>query len=416
MKASFTCAVRYRVTARCLSPLRTAGAEGGMDSVLRGADGVYRLQGSSIAGALREWLSTEEGEARAERLFGAGDLIVSDGVFSETARLAQRPRLRIDGRTGSAADRGKFDVAHLDSGAEFDFSIVWLGDRERLGDTEDVERMLGALHHGAVLLGAQKTNGFGRVSLRVQKQSYDLFRPEDRESWLSGRENGKDLKLPQPRERRVVLCLRGSTNSLLVRASAAEQEAGGSYTPNLTENGTPVIPGSSVKGAVRARTEQIAAFLGLPETVTHGLFGYAGTIGEEGAAGQVRFDEILFPEVKKQKITRIRINRLTGGVIRQGLFREEPVSGSFALRLSLPAEDRAGCMLLVYALRDLGLGLYNLGSDGAVGRGFLKAETLQAETPEGQSLRLQFRDGEVSSVSDPDSLLTQWRKALEAMR
>ena len=53
MNATFTHAIRYWVTATCLTPLRTGAADGSVDDVLRDWAGQAFVQGSSVAGALR---------------------------------------------------------------------------------------------------------------------------------------------------------------------------------------------------------------------------------------------------------------------------------------------------------------------------------------------------------------------------
>ena len=50
MKAVFTRAVRYQADAVCETPLRTGGADGSMESVLRDSFGNAFVQGSSLAG------------------------------------------------------------------------------------------------------------------------------------------------------------------------------------------------------------------------------------------------------------------------------------------------------------------------------------------------------------------------------
>lgn len=419
MKASFTFAVHYDVTATCTSPLRTANQNADTETVLRGSDGRYRIQGSSLAGAFREWIKQHADCHTDEALFGSqsvrGSLRISDGVFSEDTKLILRPRLRINEKTGSAADGGKFDVAHLESGSEFRFTITWLGFPGRLKETETVECMLGALHHGKIQLGAQKSNGFGCVSLRVKKQCFDLFDAEDRNAWLTDCFTGADLDLPEASDNDVAFLLTGFADNLLVKASAAEHTARGSITPNLTENEMPIIPGSSVKGAIRAQIGRILDCLELPETTSDNLFGREAVDGDNGIAGKIRVEEITVPDSKTEKITRIRINRFTGGVIRSGLFTEEPISGPIRLKLTLPSEEKAGCMLLLYALRDLGLGLYNLGSGGSIGRGTLHVSELRVDAPGDRNICLTFQDWSVDSVSDPTGLIDEWRNALEVI-
>lgn len=416
MGATFTYAVRYWVTARCETPLRTAPADGGTETVLTGADGRLLLQGSSIAGALRGWLETQEGGARADALFGspdhAGQLIVSDGVFDKTVVPGLRPRLRIDDVTGTAADGGKFDLAQINAGAAFTFSLTWLGHREEREErTACVERLLAALHGGEITLGGQKSNGFGRVTLEARRQCCDLYQQAGRTRWLDDREDGEPLPL-SPREPagQAVFTVTGQADSILVKASAARQTQKGSCTVPLEEEGVPILPGSSVKGAVRARAKLILQASGRPEALLEELFGRGARENDNGAAGRVRFEDVRLADGQRREITRIRVSRFTGGVMRGGLFTEEPLCSPVGLRISAPAEQKCGCALLLYALRDLGCGLYNLGSGGAQGRGYLRVGRIDVSA-EGKRASLCFRDGRAERLEDPDGLVEDWLAA-----
>lgn len=423
MSATFTRAVRYRMEAVCLTPLRTGGADGAVDTVLRDWTGRPFVQGTSLAGALRDWLADRDPD-KVEPLFGSqaqsGSLMVSDGLFEAAAEQQTRPRLRIDGATGTADDGGKFDVAHIAAGTKLTFTLTWLGSEEMLEQTGAVEQMLAALHAGEIRLGAQKTNGFGRVSLTVQKRSYRMEDAGDRAAWLEDREDGTPLTLPAlTLGGQVVFTLTGRADSILVKAGAREMRSspkGGNrnVTVPLRENGRAILPGSSVKGAVRARVTAIAELLGMEKAVTEELFGRMNRRGENpdnGLPGKVRFEDAVLSG-KSQEISRIRINRFTGGVIRQGLFVEEPIRSEITLRITLPEGEARGCGLLLYALRDLGLGLYNLGSGGAVGRGYLAVDTIRAQAPDGAEACLRFDQDRRCTMEDPSGLFARWLDAV----
>lgn len=413
MKATFTKAVCYHVEATCLTPLRTAGADAETESVLLDSRGHAMVQGSSIAGALRGWLTTHEPDS-VQPLFGSqkagGALIVSDGVFSKDTDRSMRPRLRIDGKTGTADDGGKFDVMHVNAGSVFCFTVTCLGG-EIDANAAVVERMLAEMDRGGIVLGAQKTNGFGRVSLRVTRRMFDMTNAEDREAWLAECWNGSPLTLPEASGGDDVLfTLSGTIDGILVKSGQIEIENGKSFTPNIKEGGRSILPGSSVKGAVRARAQLIVGALGLDDGIVNRVFGDMPR-GGEALAGRVRFEDATLEE-NKLRVSRIRINKFTGGVMRGGLFTEEPLSGEVTLRVRVPASCPEGCALVLYALRDLGSGLYNLGSGGSIGRGFFRGATLSADTPDGKSLSLSFCEDGSIAADDPAALAAEWRKAL----
>lgn len=416
MAATFTQAVRYEITAACLTPLRTGGGDRDLETVLRDPCGNAFLQGSSLAGAMREQVERTAGKNLAEKLFGsqerAGHLIVSDAMFSPEAEQAIRPRLRIDPKTGAADDKGKFDVAHICAGAELHFTVTWMGHRENSEEIEEVERALGAIHSGVVRLGAQKSNGFGKLCLQVKKQTYDLYDPDDRAAWLSGTGTGKPITLPAVRpENEVEFRLTGTVDAVLVKGGASDHSEAHSYSKNLEENGRTILPGSAIKGVLRARASLIAQSLGVSDGLTEALFGRGARDGDNGRPGTVRVEEVLLEAPQKQKIHRIRIDRFTGGVMRKALFSEEPVCSPITLRVFAPADRPEGCALLLYVLRDMGLGWCGLGSGGAIGRGIVSGETLEIISGDGKHARLTFGPEKTIQLSDPDALVAAWLKA-----
>lgn len=409
MRATFTMAARYQVCAVCQSPIRTGGTGLTTEQLLTDTQGRPYFQGTSLAGALREYHRTAFGEEKTRRLFGdlngAGHIVISDGDFSGALAWETRPRLRIDGRTGTADGRGKFDVAHLPVGTKLTFSVTWMGTEEDAEELNQIEQALAALHCGYIRLGAQKANGFGRVTLEVRKQSYRMADERDRTAWLENRDASVPLALPKVKQPgQITFELQGHADSILVKAGAAEWREGRNVTTHIQEQGVPVLPGSSVKGALRSRVAQIARLMGA-DGVEAQLFGRSSGDEDNGVAGRVIVDDVRLSKEQKREISRIRINRFTAGVMRQGLFTEEPVCSPVTCRLSAPETLEHLCGYLVYALRDLGLGLYNLGSGGAVGRGYLRVETIRVTMPDGRSGVLRFDGQRRCTVEDAEGVL-----------
>ena len=406
MKPSFDHALRYTVHTLCATPLRTGDAMNNVDSILYAWNGRPFLQGSSLAGALRSWSGDEQ-------LFGVnareGQLIISDLMFDSAALSKTRPRLRINGATGAAYDDGKFDVTYLPTGTKGSFELIWKG----FGDSGDaqikIERMLSALHRGLIHLGAQKSNGFGRVELSVRRMSYDLTSADGLAAWLEDR-IGDEIVLNDISGEMVCFKVTAQIDSLLIKSAVGEGVGEhGVDAVQLTENGIPVIPGSSLKGSLRNRITMMAPYRGISREELDSLFGRANSGDDNGIAGKVRFsDAVIKCENEAPKVTRIRINRFTGGVIRAALFSERPVSGSCSFEITLPADQTTGCALVALALRDLGVGFFNIGGGFAVGRGRLSGLTARITAPDGSAAMECRSDGHAVTVSDADGLLKGW--------
>lgn len=417
MKAAFSLVVRYDVTATCISPLRTGGAAHDPDAVLADPAGRFMIQGASLAGAMREWLrkhSSEKEETTA--LFGTqaapGTLTISDGIFDPSSAVSSRPRLRIDGRTGTGSNGAFFSVVALPGGSKFTFSVLWSGFPEQHEQQlAVVEQIFSAIQSGQICFGAQKANGFGRVSVRVRKKLYDMSDPEGLTAWMDdSMEGAEQLTLPEAIAdvRQAVFTLSGNTDAILVRSGSLDKDRA---AVNMRERDSYLIPGSSVKGAIRNRVAQIAATLDIDPGVTNQIFGFASDRTQTGSAGIVRFEDVKL-ENHTRTVTRIRINRFTGAVMNQALAKEKPVSSRVTLRVTAPADQPLACLLLLYALRDLGVGLYPLGSGGSVGRGFISGETLTVRVG-ARELCLKLLPDGAAEISGETEILEEWREVLK---
>lgn len=93
-----------------------------------------------------------------------------------------------------------------------------------------------------------------------------------------------------------------------------------------------------------------------------------------------------------------------------GLFREQAVYGNLRIETAVmnhrsgkkdnPEADRA-CGILLLAMRDLALGMYNLGSGYSIGRGFLCAESLTVQRADGATATIMFKNDNTSDQGKP---------------
>lgn len=412
MNSIFSYVVKYQIKAVCETPLRSGFQD--TETVLRRHDGCAMIQGTSISGSLRNFLENEKGKNIAEKIFGSQEkqsrLIVSDGIFDIKTVLETRPRLRIDGETGSAKKGAKFDIAHISVGSEFNFNLTWLGKKEILNEIFVIEELLSAINSGYICFGAQKTNGFGRVKLTVKRCDYDMYIKEQRENWIYDKFEGKILSLPKfkPYKNKISFNIEGYADKILIKSSNVNNIDGKTVISNIKESNGYVLPASSIKGAIRGQVYRISTLLGISEDYVNDLFGRdSSNHDDNGKAGKVYFEDAKLEE-NTSVISRIRINKFTGGVIRNGLFSEEPISSKIKFTITLDAENHVGCGLILYALRDLGLGLYNLGSGGSIGRGFITVSNINAITPQGKNVKISFNNSNIEYVEDEFDLMYEW--------
>ena len=80
---------------------------------------------------------------------------------------------------------------------------------------------------------------------------------------------------------------------------------------------------------------------------------------------------------------RIHIDKFTGGVMNGALFSTKDVHGEVDLRINIANRNNPDqtLALLLFALRDLANGSYNLGSGYSVGKGFLTVNRIDVRKP-----------------------------------
>lgn len=412
MKASFTYAIRYLVNATCVSPLRTGNADNDIDRILTTPEGLAMVQGASIAGAMKAWLGSTDPEA----LFGDEEIesavSVSDAVFTDGTVASTRPRVPIDQHTGTSAN--KFDIAGLPTGAVCSFEVLWRGSKEDAPSAaQKLEQCFSAIASGEITFGAQRSNGYGRMNITVHKCSYDLFDRDDRLAWLDDRVHKKELvALGRLAEKDIVFDVEADIDAILVKSAAPIRKGEKSVQIQFTENGIPILPGSSLKGAMCAHIRRIADFLSVSRQELDMLLGREARGGTDTGVccKPIWTDATADVNTKRIIITRIRINRITGSVMQGHLISEEPVSGRWQWQISVPAKEQRGAMLVLYALRDLGLGLYQLGGTQAVGRGAVRRLTVGIRS--GEQEAVFSVDRQTPHLEDPDGIVSNWEEMM----
>ncbi len=446
--------IKYRITAYCTQPLHIGSATGSKEEVLiHPADDLPFIQAASIAGVCREYFAREYGEAAADSLFGSKEsgssrICFTDGIFTVRPVLELRPGVRIDRRTGSCAAgkiRGtqhqaghKFQMEYIGAGAEFCFDI-YLYDACMC---RKAEHLLAAIHAGMVQFGGLKSSGCGFLKLRgALKKVFTMTREEDRRLWAAEHEMPADayediLSGPLPgavqeqadhmcatgcAESRYEICVTGRTEgSMLVKSIAVTDY--GENAPDC-ENirnaaGEYIIPGSSLKGAVRNQMERIADYLGCQEIIQD-TFGYAKDAHGAGKAGNIVFyDTVAGDKQENDQMElsyRIHIDKFTGGVMDGGLFQEKNVAGNVELRMSIKNRndpDRT-CGLLLLALRDLAAGLMNIGSGYSIGKGILVVSRIVIKDIRNRKeAEITIGDDGTGTAADGQGLIAQCLQAV----
>lgn len=407
----------------------------------------------------------------ATKLFGGfrgdddGDqspLIVFDAP-GHSAGMELRDGVAIDPETRTAADEKKFDMQLLAAGSTFDLRFelaVSNGNGPALRDA--LATALHGLESHEITLGARKRRGFGQVTVTEwYVRKYDLHNKEGLLAWLSSdrdwqsaikEEDGATLAdklgatVDKTNNRKVATLSATFTldGTLMIRSGFGQSDSGPdtvhlhSPRPGKTKR-VPVIPGTSWAGVLRQRALKIARTVSndiqavkdgkkltkkvnseikpllKADVFTDGMFGTSQI--ERGKkdvkASRVGIQESEITEVDSLVLTRVKIDRFTGGAFESALFSEQPAVGKpetrVTLELSLRDPQEAELGLLLLLLKDLWTGDLPIGGESSVGRGRLNGLDATLETKDGT---WKFEaDGDKVSVSPNAAELEDWVKA-----
>lgn len=383
----------YRIELLFVSPVNvSSGLEGTTDSdVLRDYDGHPFISGSSIAGAFRAYVQSKN---NGNDIFGfANDedgkmspVFISDLKFNKS---------ETDIRDSVALDENKITK----EGAKFDFEVIQGNSKGyfyielTIREKDNEELLVGALneifngiHLKEIRLGSNKTRGYGIIDIdQIKKREFTKnnfldYKDCYREPFWKKNVKAYDLDYSTKGHMvsiEVPLRLKGgiSIRKYAVKKNAPDFE-------HITDHGCPVIPGTSIMGALRHRIKEIIKELdkdglyGLyPNKMIDEMFGFVS--GKDAHISGVIVDEMVIEGAKALEMTRTGISRFENSARNGALYKEKTyVDGTFTLRLSVCKENPnmdwiIGILLL--AVKDLQNGFLAVGGQTSIGRGIFEA-------------------------------------------
>jgi CRISPR/Cas system CSM-associated protein Csm3 (group 7 of RAMP superfamily) len=432
-------------TLTLLSPARFGGGRASQTTdmpILR--DPVSRaalLPGASIAGALRAYLNeyetgyekTEPAGGRAQALFGQvlekeslESCLMIEDAKAQNSQTEFRPGVKIDPKTRTVlADKNEkgqlYDMELLKPGTTFDLRFeldLPEAENEQTRLKEALAMALAGFERGEIGMGGRKRRGFGECQVTAWKvEKFNLKEPGQLLEWIEGTaghvQKGKEIagllgvELPPDQRRRF--CLEADftlETSLLIRSASTDPDAPDMAHLHSNRGGkdVPVLSGTSLAGALRARALRIAYTTTAQEAQAQQLVN--AVFGPDDLKPLKDRKKGLAPFASRAVIreravkgrndlvqSRIRIDRFNGGTFPGALFDQQPVFGGensnleISIELRNPENEHIG--LLLNLLKDLWTGDLPLGGEASVGRGRLKGKraTLTFYDPHGKPAR-----------------------------
>ncbi len=400
----------------CRTPLHIgSGREEHSDlDIMRDANGEPFIPATSLVGVLRHtilercfngnkdpkfkrcWGFTEEDKGQQSAI-SCMNLTLVNG-----SPVVRRDGIRINNKKGIVRDKGKYDYELLERGARFnlDMEFTYFANTESY-IKQTARTIYELLLQDQLSLGAKTTAGLGAIALLEENTNFYLFNFHNNKGnvyrWLTQQfceDNlipASDLAQPFPfkKNKFSITATFQLQNSLIVRSYGNEAEY--SDAAQLKSLDKWVVPGTSLKGAIRARAERIVNTLELQNAceILIDLFGFVEEELKEmdcqlpekfndlkAKKGKIRIHEVYLDkdDFPTELQTRIKIDRFTGGVMEGALFDSMPVFApeqsehvTINMEIDNYEEYEAGLLLLV--LKDIWSGDLPVGGEKNVGRG-----------------------------------------------
>lgn len=390
------------------------------------------LLGSSIAGALRSYL--ESHHANSTQLFGGArrdqeglqsPLIVENALSQKLITTELRDGVKINGATGTAADKAKYDLELLQAGTKFDLGFELLvNNKTEASLKKELAIALSGLEKGQIPMGMKKLRGFGQCIVQQwQYWEFDLTKADSRRDWLLFEHH----RLALHKNAQTYRCITEAINikvlgnevketcrieatfalasPMLIRSGQHDQ----SKAPDVVHlkshrsNGIqPIISGTSLAGVLRHRAVKIVNTLGIENDIVDKVF------GTEKKASRLTVYESVIENTQDLVQNRIAIDRFTGGALDGALFAEQPVcpipENQVKLKLQLKQASSSEVGLLMLLLKDLWTGDLTIGGGASIGRGRLQGKFAMI-TYDGKTYEIkQEKSNQPLVIGDPDAL------------
>ena len=439
----------------CLTPIHVgSGRDENSDlDILRNAEGKPFIPATSLVGILRHiflykifnrkpdqnfkefWGYTENDDGQQSAVC-CSNLTLVNGIDGD---VINRDGISIDNRKGLVKDKGKFDFELLERGARFnlDMEFTYYPQNESYVK-RTVSTIYDLLASGKIYIGAKTNAGFGKVILANSSEVYlfDFFHNRKNvRNWLLQNYTQENLipvtQLGQSFFTKTdcfsIIAEFKLKSSLIVRSYGDKTALSDSIQLKSVDDW--VIPGTSLKGAIRVRAERIVNTLALKNRhqIIYNLFGFIDKDfkqngnqqdfqipdefkNKKGKKGKLRVHEVYLKQnnFPAELQTRIKVDRFTGGVIESALFESMPIfapeqSKNISIQIDIDNYEPSEAGLILLVLKDLWNGDLAIGGEKNIGRGVF----------EGVEAKIKWDDKQIILQKDVDKLSENEKTTLQ---
>ena len=402
----------YKINLVNLTPLKIGNGKDELDLLIDKNTQKPIILGSSIAGAVKNYLVDLNLKDDVNKYLGKEDesdkdreskIYIADAYGNEF-KLSTRTGIKRSYKYGTSEDKKKYDIDFIDSDTEFELNFkLFAKDKNEL-EAEDnlIKNVVEGFKSGNLRLGANKMSGFGKFDVKkVQVRDLDLKQRKDLLSYIMNDKDYATLKLDKFKdignEGYIEFDFEGSIiDSMIVKQYLMdEKEADCINMINSKEES--IIPGTTIKGFFREYNTKILNTLGLEDKLflIEDIYGTdPNRKTQTHTIGKVLTSDVVIKNPKYCVYNRIKVDRFTGGVMTGGKFDEERVQGDLNFRVSLKKleeNNKAAVGLILLTFRDLGLSKLTIGSSSSIGAGRIKGSKLTVKEND-KVVEIKFED------------------------
>lgn len=179
--------------------------------------------------------------------------------------------------------------------------------------------------------------------------------------------------------------------------------------------GRTIVPAATIKGAIRAQCQRLAAYFGMAEDVIDHMF---GSRAKEIDAGVVFYDALI-TDAKEKASFRCHVDKLTGGVFGDGTGQMVSLYQTGKLQMTwdvLPLQNdidvTAIHKLLLCVSQDIQQKRLSFGRGRGIGKGFLDVRQVTIDLPQEEQVVINY---ETAEVIDPAGWISrQWNRIMQS--
>ena len=320
----------------------------------------------------------------------------------QDAKVIELDGVSLDVINKVALDGKKYDYEAISPGAIFTIRLL-LTIRKNDNETkfeQMLKELLGAVKTGKVAFGARTHRGFGLVKhISTNKCEFDLAEGnrDNLIDWINFDWYKDDKWVPADStdfygDNSTIIAKVRLQGSVMIRDTRNIYEGLGinEKAPDykhLSIGGKPVILGTSWAGVFRSGLSKVLGTL-YPEqigTYIDDVFGFVNEESETAGVSKITFSSSFIDAYEPntegyRSITRVKIDRFTGGASDGALFTEKPwYGGETSLEISYPKDREDIRELIILGLEGFNTGVMQIGGETSIGRGFLNVLTIDGE-------------------------------------